>query len=153
VADSDQTGRRVWLFAYGPLVLWIGVIFFLSSEQGSMAQTSRFIGPLLHFLFPTASEETIQLYHFYIRKTAHVTEYGILALLAWRAFSFSRKFYRWLLPIGLVLVIASIDEFNQSFEPSRGSSPYDVLLDVTGGTAALLVLSLIKMLSPYEPDR
>src|SRR4051794_2308365 len=102
----------------------MGVIFFLSSEQGSMAQTSRFIGPLLHFLFPTTAEETIELYHFYIRKAAHVTEYGILALLAWRAFSFRAnisRVYRWLLPVGLVLLIASLDEFNQSFEPSRGS--------------------------------
>ena len=146
MVNFGQVGRRAGIIAYGPLILWIGFIFFLSSDQGSMTQTSRFIGPLLHFLFPTAPEETIQLYHFYIRKAAHVTEYAILALFAWRAFSSGRtiaRAYLWLSCMVLVVIIASIDEFNQSFEPSRGSSPYDVLLDVTGGIAALAVLSIV----------
>ena len=112
-----------------------------------MAETSRFIGPLLHFLFPSASENTIELYHFYIRKTAHVTEYGILALLTYRSLSLSPghiwRQYRFLWPILLVAIIASIDEFNQSFEPSRTSSPYDVLLDISGGAAALLAVWII----------
>ena len=114
-----------------------------------MAETSRIIGPLLHFLFPSASEDTIQLVHFYIRKTAHVTEYGILALLTCRGLGLSagriwRK-YRFLLPIVLVAVIASIDEFNQSFEPSRTSSPYDVLLDISGGAAVMFVLWMVSI--------
>jgi len=141
--EVNTRSRRETFMRFAPLVLWVGVIFFLSSDQGSMAHTSRFIGPLLHFLFPTAPEETIELYHFYIRKAAHVTEYAILALLAWRALSRSIRFCRWLLPMGLVVLIASIDEFNQSFEPSRGSSPYDVLLDISGALAALIVLSII----------
>jgi len=120
--------------------LWIGVIFFLSSEQGSMAQTSRFIRPLLHFLFPTASEETIQFYHACIRKAAHLTEYAVLASLAFRTFAVFGNRYRYLLSAALVTLIAAIDEFNQSFEPSRTSSPYDVLLDMAGGLLALAAI-------------
>ena len=137
---------RASIFAYAPLVLWIGVIFFLSSDQGSMVQTSRFIGPLLHFLFSAASEETIQLYHAYIRKAAHVTEYAVLAAIAFRTLKLSGfiagTIYRYLLPVGLVMLIASIDEFNQSFEPSRTSSPYDVLLDIAGGIIGLALVWL-----------
>ena len=138
------------LIAYAPVFLWIGVIFFLSSDQGAMTQTSRFVGPLLHLLFPTAPEETIQLYHFYIRKAAHLTEYAILAFLAWRAFSLSSltalRRYRYPLPIVLVGLISSLDEFNQSFEASRTSSPWDVLLDISGGSAAIVAIWAILSL-------
>jgi len=109
-----------------------------------MSQTSRFIRPLLHFLFPAASEETIQLYHAYIRKAAHVTEYAVLAVIAFRTLKLSRAplTVSYLLPIALVMLIASIDEFNQSFEPSRTSSPYDVLLDIAGGITGLAIVWL-----------
>ena len=112
-----------------------------------MSQTSRIIGPLLHFLLPAVSEETIQLLHAYIRKAAHVTEYAILAIIAFRAFRISvlngSAIFRYLVPIGLVILIASIDEFNQSFEPSRTSSPYDVLLDIGGGLTGLAIIWLV----------
>ncbi len=125
------------MIRYAPFLFWIGVIFFLSSEQGAMTQTSRIIGPILHFIFPAASEETLQIYHGYIRKLAHFTEYSILALLAFRAFSTSTNLrvrsLRYLLPVIIVLLIASTDEFNQSFEASRTSSIRDVLLDLSGG--------------------
>jgi VanZ family protein len=39
----------------------------------------------------------------------------------------------------LVLVVASIDEFNQSFEISRTSSIWDVGLDLIGGVTMCLV--------------
>jgi VanZ family protein len=147
---ANECSWRETFMRFAPLILWIGVIFFLSSDQGSMAETSRFIRPLLQFLFPAASDGTIQIYHGYIRKAAHVTEYGVLALIAYRACSLSAgaiwRRYRFVLPVILVAVIASIDEFNQSFEPSRTSSPYDVLLDISGGVAALIALRAIFFL-------
>jgi VanZ family protein len=142
----DWRGRFI---RFAPVVLWAGVIFFLSSPQGSMAQTSRLIGPILHFLFPEASDQLLQIYHQYIRKTAHFTEYAILAYLSARALTqSSRPFlqrFRLLLPLVLVALVASIDEFNQSFEPSRTGSFLDVLLDLSGGCftiAALWIFSL-----------
>ena len=134
------------IIRYAPLFLWLGVIFFLSSGLGSMERTSFFFRPILQFLFPSASEETLRIFHLYIRKCAHFTEYSILAFLAFRAFSRSyhliiRK-YRYLLPLVTVLTVASIDEFNQSFEPSRTGSFRDVLLDLSGGVAMTFLLWL-----------
>src|SRR5437868_2832413 len=83
---GPQSVWRVRLWLYAPLVFWIGVIFFLSSPQGSMNETSRIIGPILHLLFPAISPETEGLVHFYVRKAAHLTEYAILGVLACRAF-------------------------------------------------------------------
>ena len=139
---------RVRLWAYAPVLLWIGVIFLLSSPEGSFSQTSRIIGPLLQFFFPDMAEETRQLIHGYVRKTAHFTEYAVLAFLALRACTLSASVFlqkwRYVLPLLLVVVIASIDELNQSFEASRTSSIWDVLLDISGGIAMLLFLWLIK---------
>ena len=138
--SSHSLSRSSWpdrLIRYAPLLFWIALIFFFSSTAASANQTSRIIGPILHFLFPSSSDETLQQYHFLIRKCAHFTEYALLAFWAiWaltRSSHESLKKYRFLLAVLLVLVVASADEFNQSFEPSRTSSPWDVLLDCIGG--------------------
>ncbi|MFT3743264.1 MAG: VanZ family protein [Pyrinomonadaceae bacterium] len=144
--QKDQASSwRVWLFAYAPLFLWIGVIFFLSSGSGSSAETSRIIGPLIAYFFPNADEGTVALVHAAVRKAAHVTEYAILAALASRAFLRSSipllQKYWVLFVIVLVAAIALLDEFNQSFNVLRTGTPIDSLLDICGG---LLAISLIR---------
>src|SRR5215210_2830658 len=142
----DRRGR---FLRYAPLILWIGVIFFLSSKQGSMSETSIFIRLILLFLFPNAPEETLVIYHGYIRKFAHFAEYAALAFLAFRAFSSSSNIflqkYRFFVSFILVFSIASLDEFNQSFIASRTSSFWDVLLDTAGGLTVLIFVYFIKI--------
>lgn len=148
VENSKNPVWRERFFRYAPLILWIGVIFFLSSGQGAMSNTSRFIRPILEFLFPNSPEEVINLYHGYIRKLAHFTEYAVLAFFSYRTFyssaqHFLRKFW---FPLSFLLVftVASLDEFNQSFLNSRTSSFRDVLLDTFGGFAMLTILLFYK---------
>lgn len=147
---------RATLWRYAPLILWIGVIFYMSSDQGSMSQTSRFIRPLLEFLFPTAPEETLQLYHGYIRKAAHFTEYAVLAFLAVRAVAGSSSrvivIRRHLVAIIVVAAVASLDELNQAFLVSRTGSAWDVLLDISGGIAMVAFLWLIGRPAARTPD-
>jgi len=119
------------------LIIWTFVILGLGSGIGAANETSRIIRPLLEFLFPSAAPETLLVYHGYIRKLAHFIEYGILALLAVRAFTVVR--FRYAIAFLLVLCVAAVDEINQSFNPSRTSSPWDVALDAAGGLAALTV--------------
>ena len=142
----DRRGR---FLRYAPLILWIGVIFFFSSQQGSMSKTSIFIRPILLFLFPNAPEETLTIYHGYIRKLAHFTEYAVLAFIALRTFrspanEFLQK-HRYFVSFILVFSIASLDEFNQSFIASRTSSFWDVLLDTAGGLTVLIFVYFIKI--------
>ena len=135
---------RATILRYAPVLLWIGLIFYLSSYHGSMSATSRFIKPLLQFLFPTAPAETLQIYHGYVRKAAHCIEYAILAILALRAFSRSsigqvRKL-RLILPLVLVAAVAVTDELNQSFEASRTGSVGDIVLDIAGGLVVMTIM-------------
>ena len=138
--------RRESVIRYAPLLIWTGVIFFLSSGEGSMTHTSYFVEPVLRFLFPDISGSTLEIYHGYVRKMAHLTEYAVLGLLASRAFfGSSRSLLRrswFVFAVGLVLLIAAADEFNQSFEPSRTSSPRDVLIDLLGGIAGAMFYSI-----------
>ena len=144
--DLQKNDWRGRFFRYAPLVLWIGLILFFSTEQASMSNTSRFIRPILEFLFPNAPEEVLIVYHGYIRKLAHFTVYAILAFWASRAFvNSSRKFlhqFWFVCAFVVVLLVASIDETNQSFLASRTGSIYDVLLDVGGGLAMIAVFYL-----------
>ena len=147
--DKLQTSKwRGRLFRYAPLLLWISVIFYLSSSNGAMSNTSRFIRPLLEWLFPLTPEETLQIYHGYIRKFAHFAEYSALAFFASRAFWSSsieifRKYW-FIFAFGLVVCIASIDEYNQSFNVLRTSSIYDVLLDASGGLTIVILIWLFR---------
>jgi VanZ family protein len=140
----EKFTRREQFMLYAPLLVWIGVIFFLSSGQGASTRTSLIIRPILEFLFPNASFETISFYHGIIRKLAHLTEYAVLGFLASRAFfrtTVLRKHFWWM-AILLVVLVASSDEFNQSFNPDRTSSPVDVLIDLTGGAIAVSLFYL-----------
>ena len=118
-----------------------------------MPATSRFVRPLLEFLFPASSEETIQFYHYLIRKAAHFFAYALLGLLAANALRFPGRSRRWpWFAFAIVLVVATADELNQSFSATRSGSPYDVLIDCLGGTSAvaLVWLYIRKRASPVN---
>ncbi|HEX8559191.1 MAG TPA: VanZ family protein [Pyrinomonadaceae bacterium] len=137
-ASSTWRGR---LWRHGPVAAWAGFVLFASSSGFSASNTSRVIRPLLVWLFPEVTEAGLAQAHFLVRKAAHVAEYALLALLAARAFRTSsrpalgRRW--WLASFALVAAVALVDEYHQSFLPSRTGTIYDSLLDMTGGAAAL----------------
>ena len=128
-----------FLSRYLPLVIWLAFIFFASSDSFNAGNTSRIIGPLVLWLFPHTSPETLATIHFIVRKLAHFTEYAILGFLAARAF---RPRPRWfLISLILIAVYALLDEYHQSFVPSRTASIFDSLIDTAGGLSALIFVS------------
>ncbi len=141
------------LMRYVPLFIWISVIFALSSGQASMSETSRFIRPVLEFLFPMASDETMLWVLKAIRKLAHVFIYATLALFAARAFYGSSIFLRryWFAASTLlILIIASIDETHQSFTSSRTGTVWDVLIDLCSGIAMIIIILIFKNKRPLS---
>ena len=82
--------------------------------------------------------------HFVTRKLAHFTEYAILGFLAARAFRTSPRpaiSSRWfLISLTLVVTYALVDEYHQSFVPTRTASVWDSLIDMAGGLTALLLV-------------
>ena len=75
-----------------------------------------------------------------------MTEYGIFALLLWRAIYQSgtgvRKPRIWqeaAIVLVLVFLYSATDEYHQSFVPTRTPLFSDCLIDTTGGALALIL--------------
>lgn len=147
MAASSRGRNRLW--RYAPLVGWIAFIFFASTGAMSASNTSRIIAPLFRWLFPGITETQLLFVHFAVRKSAHFTEYAILALLAARAFIPSTRHVlsrRWFIAaLLLVALVALLDEYHQSFLATRTGTIWDSLIDISGGTIALAVLGLWRM--------
>jgi VanZ family protein len=143
IDNTPSWRNRLW--RYGPVLLWLALIFYASTNAFSAANTSRIIEPLLRWLYPRITAAQLAQAHFIVRKCAHFTEYALLALLAARAFLSSTKNLlrrHWLIcALLLVAAYALTDEYHQSFVPARTASIYDSMIDTTGGACALLALA------------
>lgn len=128
--------RKIW--AWLPTLIWLCVLALFSTDAFSAEHTGSILMKVLHALFGRISAHRFQQIHFFIRKAAHFGSYGLLgafAFFSWRATLPARPrwTFRWsALALLLVFAAAALDEFHQSFVPSRGSSVRDVLLDLTG---------------------
>jgi len=133
---------KYWL----PVILWMCLIFWMSTETFSSQNTSFLVEAVLRFLTPEISSEGIGLAHTLIRKFGHVIEYFILGLLLFRAFrggSTTSWKWRWsFLAAMVVLFYAATDEFHQSFVPTRTASGVDVSIDTIGGILAQCACAL-----------
>jgi VanZ family protein len=144
------------LIAWLPTLLWLAMIAFFSTDTFSAEHTGSILEKIVRAVYGNISPEHFRMLHVFIRKTAHFTVYGILSGLSfysWRATLPRRSpwTFTWsLLALLVVLVAGSSDEIHQIFVPSRGPSPYDVMLDMMG---ALFVQVLIAAFAkPRTPD-
>ena len=124
----------------------MAVIFVASGQAGSARHTSRILGPLIHWLFPSFSDQRVGEIVFSIRKSSHAIEYAILAVLLWRArrkpFRNDRRPWYWfdaIVALGIAAFYAASDEFHQLFVATRQASVWDVLLDSAGAALGLLL--------------
>jgi VanZ family protein len=121
-----------------PPLGWTGLIAYLGGSQWGGEETASWIEPILRGLLPFASPHLIDLIHALIRKGAHVVEYAVLATLWRRALGASWP------ALGLAAITAALDEFHQPFEPGRGASIQDLLLDSTAAAAALALVAACR---------
>ena len=103
----------------GRLDLWVppialmGLIFFLSAQE--------------------SLSSGLGVWDTVLRKLAHMTEFGVLALLWWRALRTASP-----LPAAAIAIAYAVtDELHQSFVDGRHGSPLDVAIDATGVALAL----------------
>jgi VanZ family protein len=137
------------LKAWIALILWLIVISIESTAYLSSEHTSRILYPLFHFLFGI-DQVRFEPWHFFLRKCGHVFGYGLLSILlfrAWRetlpAASGARWTFRWAtIAVFGTAVVASLDEWHQSYIPTRTGTVHDVILDTCAGIAAQLAVIL-----------
>ena len=137
-----QKFPKYWL----PVILWMCFISWMSTDTFSTGNTSFWVGKILFLLFPGFSAEQAKVINFILRRDGHITEYFILSLLLFRAFrsgSTASWNWRWFWGTLIVVVLwAGVDEFHQSFVPSREASIVDAAIDTAGGILALFVIAL-----------
>ena len=130
--------------AWGPVLVWAGVIWVLGGDRWSAPQTSRILGPLIDWLLPSLDALRRDEIVHAIRKLAHPGVYGLLALLGLRALAWSTPWRRLgvaATTLGGVAALAIADETRQAGSGVRTGAAGDVLLDV-GGAALIVVLSV-----------
>jgi VanZ family protein len=106
-----------------PPFLWAMVIFTFSSS-------------------PTAKVGDSYWFDFVVKKTVHVIEYGIFAILLYRGFINSGITNKkaMFLAIFFCFFYGATDEYHQSFTPRREPALRDVVFDTIGATLAMLGL-------------
>ena len=137
-----------------PPLLWMGLIWSVSSDVGSPEHSAGFFAWIASVLFPWTTPAQIALVHLIIRKLGHVVEYAILAALWFRTLYTGRRLPSTpsaLAALGISVAWAIVDEVHQSFVPSRTASSLDVILDSTGASVALLVLVARTSISHFSP--
>jgi len=125
-----------------PPLVWMAAIMWFSGADFSAENTGNVLRPLVRWLLPGVSDAQIAALHALIRKSAHVTEYALLAALWFVALTrergLSRRRAAWLAFL-VAVGWAFLDELHQATEPSRTASAMDVAIDATGALAAAMV--------------
>ena len=149
---SDQKQLlKTWIAA----LLWMLLIAIESTDMFSAEHTSRLLYPLLHFLMGMDVARFAVVHH-YIRKVGHFVGYFTLSFFlfrAWRATLHLPWAPRWALRWAAIAftmsaMVASLDEWHQSFIPSRTGVFSDVVLD---SCAALTAQVLIFVFLNWKP--
>jgi VanZ family protein len=130
-------------------------------ESTEMMGADHTTGPLRHiweWIFGHLSDEQWEFTHHLIRKSGHFVGYGLVGLSWLRAWWMTLPKSRFLHDATLALLgtalVASADEFHQSFLPNRTASVWDVLLDCCGAIVLqTLVYVFMRVRAPKKLAR
>jgi VanZ family protein len=141
----EQLGAfKRFLLVWTPTAIGVAIIVVESQPEFSAANTSAWLRPLWERWFGKISTREWNEFHHILRKTGHFCFYGLLCvlfvrgwLLTWarnpRIRTLAWRWRSWLCGVGSTLVVASGDEFHQTFLPSRTGLFSDVVIDTCGG--------------------
>ena len=141
-------GFSLFLRRWLPVGLWAGFMLYASTGAGSWNNTSHFLRPILQWIYPDLTYATLEQIHFYTRKTSHVMQFMVYAVLLWRGLRLSPPLavrtwsvLAWVL--GSSAVLGFLSEGIQLFYPQRAAQITDVGLDFAGSVlGAGLALAL-----------
>lgn len=138
------------LWSWLPVVLWLGIIAVESTDLLSAAHTGTWLYQVVTRIFGAIDAQLFDVFHAVLRKFGHFIGYAILCVLMFRALAatFRRAAVfplRWAAAsVAFTFLVASLDEWHQSFLSSRTGSFRDVVLD-TAGAVCLQAVVLLAM--------
>ena len=129
------------------VAIWAALVWWLGSDQFSARTTSRYLGIVVDWLWPTASPDQRLAALMMIRKLAHPTVYAVLAGLAFRAAlvsGVSGLARGAAIALAIAISLAGLDELRQTQTRLRTGAASDVMLDAAGASVALAALSHVR---------
>jgi VanZ family protein len=126
-------------------LLWWIVIFawciMIFSITESPAATSENTSSIIKYL-TNAPQVLVDIIDYIVRKMAHVSLFGLLAVFLYLANQERKKapILAWF----LATLYGATDEIHQIFAPGRTPLVTDVLIDSVGAVIALLLYSLLR---------
>jgi VanZ family protein len=158
MSNSSKRGLWHWIYVWLPVVLGVAIIVIESSEAFGSNHTSGPLRRIYEALFGHLSDARWDHIHHYIRKSGHFLGYGFIGLAWLRAWWMTLPHSRFLPDAVMALLgtalVASCDEWHQTFLPNRTGTPWDVLLDCTGAlTMQLLVYIFMRIFRPKKLAR
>jgi VanZ family protein len=153
---SFKFSRLKPILDWVPAALSVLMIALESTATMSAQNTSEWLYPYwVRYFGPISPAHWAQVHHL-IRKTGHFVGYGVVSMAffySWRQTLLRMAVKHWtlwrrasVLAVLCTLIVAILDEYHQSFLPSRTSSPLDVCIDLSGAIAAQFLLLLIIQL-------
>jgi VanZ family protein len=144
-ARGPITIRLIWYWF--PVAMMFGVMYYFSTDVFSADNTRNVFERIFLWFSPGASKHAILTFNYFLRKSAHFTEYAVLGGLLFRAFRAGNPIrwrFKWALySFVLAAAWALLDELHQSFTHKRGGSIWDSLLDSGGAMFMLVVIAII----------
>lgn len=120
----------------------MAVIFLFSTMYFGDDATFTFLDKLAILLRGGISSHILWKIDFVLRKSAHVTEYMILAYLWTGALARGAGFQAGRAAFAALVMsvaYAATDEYHQTFVPGRSGNAPDVLIDAAGATLGALI--------------
>lgn len=153
---SGTCRRGFFIFFCLAALMWMGLIFYFSAQPAEEStELSHSVGKKIGECFvPGFSEWSAEEQErfsesvdFYVRKSAHASEYAVLAVLFLGVLHFGGKNMRiYLFAFLLTCFYAATDEIHQLFVPGRSGQIGDVFLDSSGALAGCLCTFLLHLL-------
>lgn len=137
---GDEMKNKIipWILVFA----WCGMIYyFTESPMFTGTNTANWISEIVQKLqlehVDHINDEFLS-WNYIVRKLAHLSVFGLLAVLVWGAL------YPWRFAmIGawvFAVICACLDEWHQSFRPGRTPLLSDVIIDACGAGIALFVV-------------
>lgn len=135
--------NRKFILLSALTLLWMGVIFFFSSQNGdeSSGVSERILAFFCEMINYSPTPDRKHLLLLLIRKGAHMTEFGILALLWLATLRSGTDKATWHYPAAFAAssLYAVTDEIHQLFVSERAGRATDWLIDSAGAILFLCI--------------
>ena len=151
-----KNSLKTWLFRIFFTLASIGILCFIfgnsiapadkssadsSKVTDAVQSVARFFAP--NSFIATAVGEDYKKLMAWIRTGAHFAEFALMgALFIWCCFSYTKRWYAFLIPILLILYVPLVDECIQLFSVGRAGEVADAIVDTLGGLAGAVFAGL-----------